>query len=195
MDFDRSYADVPALFGDEPEPLLVDHLERLDRTRPVLDIGAGQGRNSLYLARRGLHVHAIDPSAEAIRQLAAVASDEGLALRADAVGFDDVDGEGYGGVLVFGLIPLLAGDGVERLVASVTRVTAPGGHAFVTAFTTDDPRAATGRWNYLPPGSLAAAFADDFDVEHAWEGLGPWHRHGDGEPERHGMAEVVLRRR
>ena len=215
MDFDGSYASTPALFGESPDALLVDHVHRLDPSRPVLDIGAGQGRNALFLARRGLAVHAIDPSEPAIAQLRLAAADEGLDLRADALSFDAVRAPsgGCGAVLVFGLVPILDRAGVDSLVACVSELTAPGGHAFVTCFTTHDPRyversrswtrgaggtllsPAGAPWTYLEPGELPALFESFFDVAHHRQGLGPWHRHGAGEPERHGVAEVVLRRR
>lgn len=215
MDFDGSYGQTPALFGDRPDALLVDHLGRLDPGRAVLDVGAGQGRNALFLARRGFSVHAIDPSQEAVAQLAAAAAGEGLELRADAVGFETVSAPtgGYGAVLVPGLVPILDRPAIDRLVGCVSGLTAPGGHALISGFTTADPRyiersrawthdahgtlwsPAGQPWTYLDPGELAALFGAAFDVVHRWEGLGPWHRHGEGEAERHGVAEVVLQRR
>jgi trans-aconitate methyltransferase len=53
-DWDQDYASTPDLFGSEPAPILVRHLELLNRSHPVLDVGCGQGRNTLFLARHGL---------------------------------------------------------------------------------------------------------------------------------------------
>ncbi len=44
--FDSAYADTRDLFGGGPESTLVRFADMLDPERPVLDIGAGQGRNS-----------------------------------------------------------------------------------------------------------------------------------------------------
>jgi hypothetical protein len=43
------------------------------------------------------------------------------------------------------------------------------------------------------PNSILVEYAG-LETIHSWEGLGPKHRHGDGPPERHGLAEAVLRR-
>ena len=110
----------------------------------------------------------------------------------------------------FGLIPVLTRPQIGELVGSVDTHLGAGGHLWITAFGTWDPdyqlRAA--EWvaegrnsfrspddrlrTYLEPGELVALFPS-FETIHAWEGLGPEHRHGDGPLERHGMAEAVLR--
>ena len=46
---------------------------------------------------------------------------------------------------------------------------------------------------YLEPGELPKLFRG-FSVVHYEERLGPEHRHGDGPPERHALAEAVMRR-
>ncbi len=214
MNFDSAYATTPALFGVGPDQLLIDHVQLLDPGRPVLDLGAGQGRHALWLGRQGFRVHAVDLSAEAMGQLQQGAIAEGLPLTTEVGGFEAVQRppNGYGTVLVFGLVPILSRDQIAMLVTALGDLVAPGGVALVTAFTTEDPRfgersdawprvgvrshrSPSGlTWTWMAPDELVALFSDDFEVLHHREGLGPWHRHGDGEPECHGMAEVVLRR-
>jgi len=70
MDYDEQYSEVEALFGTSPERSLERFSGRLKRGSTVLDIGAGQGRNALFLARRGITVHALEPSGVAAAELA-----------------------------------------------------------------------------------------------------------------------------
>ena len=51
----------------DPHPWLVAHLWRVSRGR-ALDIACGMGRDSIYLAREGFRVHAIDFSAVALQE-------------------------------------------------------------------------------------------------------------------------------
>ncbi len=221
--YDRSYAADGDLFGEAPEELLVRFLGRLDPGRPVLDIGAGQGRNALPAGRAGLSVEALDPSAVGLDALRRRARDEGLDVQGRLGGFDGHDAPPghYGGVMAFGLIPDLDWEGIHRLADACTRWLAPGGLLFATGFTTADPAVGHFRtaWRtigpnsfadpsdhgggtgspgtrirtYLVPGQVLELFPA-LEVQHHHEGLGPEHRHGDGPPERHARFEVVLRR-
>lgn len=211
--YDDVYLSDAAYFGDLPDPSLVAHFEKLDITRPMLDIGCGQGRHALFLARRGAAVDALDPSMVAVEHVRRAAAEENLHLEVIHGTFRDLkpaDGT-YGTVLVYGLIPMLSRADIHDLTNMVTSALRPRGLLLVTAFGTWDPaypRHATA-WHevgensfrgpdgdlrsYLEPGELRRLFAD-FEVVHAWEGLGPEHRHGGGAVERHGLVEAVLRR-
>ena len=212
-DFDREYGATKDVFGTEPENILVRYVDLLDPARAVLDVGCGQGRNSLFLARRGLNVDALDPSQVAIEQVAQAAKREDLPIRTLRRTFQNLEGNGrrYGGILVFGLIPILTRPQVGEVVLAVDRHLARGGLLFITAFGTWDPdytvraaewteedrnslRSPDGRLRtYLEPGELPSLFPDLAPID-TWEGLGPEHRHGVGPVERHGVAEAVMRR-
>jgi tellurite methyltransferase len=211
--YDDYYRSTPDVFGSAPNQILVERAELIDPTTTALDIACGQGRNSFFLARSGITVHSLDSSVEAVRKVKAVAEKEGLAIRTIHSGFADLQPEagGYGAILVFGLIPDLKREHVAALVALIEKALAPKGLLFITAFGTWDPAFENHRrvWTedsensfcsldgvvrtYLEPGELVALFPG-LEVIHTWEGLGPEHRHGDGAPERHGLAEAVLRR-
>lgn len=212
-DFDREYTTTAHVFGSEPEDALVRFADLIDSARPVLDVGCGQGRNSLFLAGRGLTVDALDPSRVAVEQVAREAIAEGLPIRTIHGTFQKLENadHAYSAMLVFGLIPVLERPQIEDLVEAVGRLLGAGGLLFITAFGTWDPdyavraaewvevdrnsfRSPGGRIRtYLESGELTALFPG-FKTVHIWEGLGPEHRHGDGPLERHGMAEAVLER-
>jgi len=208
-DWDTEYRHTENVFGVDPAPMLERHAELVDEELPALDVGCGQGRNSFFLARRGVEVHALDPSAVAIEQTAAAAEREGLRISPQVGTLAHVrrpDG-GFGSILVFGLIPLLTREQVDEMVESIRSLIAPGGLVFITAFTTEDPKFKAlarrerptgeeydhGSQNYLEPGELRMLFSG-WQVIDYWEGLGPEHRHGDGPVERHGLAEAVFLR-
>lgn len=75
--WDRRFRDHP--WPSTPDPLLVAEVERLPPGR-ALDMGSGPGRNSLWLARQGWTVTAVDASTVGLEQAAQAAAAEGLAL-------------------------------------------------------------------------------------------------------------------
>jgi len=209
--YDAMYAEVAAAFGAHPDPLLAEHWQRLDPALPVLDVGCGQGRNALFLARQGLTVVGIEPSEVAAGATRAAAQAEDLPVTVEVTGFDRFSpAVPMGGVLLFGLFPDLRPKQVDQLVQLCGAWTAPGGRVFVTAFTTEDasyPRYAEGarvgehsfqhpRYGlrtFAEPGELPWLFAG-WTAEHLWEGLGPEHCHGDSPPERHAKTHAVFRK-
>jgi SAM-dependent methyltransferase len=69
--WDARYATDGLVWTAEPNRWLVETLADLP-PGTALDLGAGEGRNALWLARRGWQVTAVDFSAEAIRKGQAV---------------------------------------------------------------------------------------------------------------------------
>ncbi len=69
MTYDAYYNHNKNAFGKEPEKILVEYAHLLNKKEAILDIGAGQGRNTFYLAKLGYSVDAIDTSSVAIESL------------------------------------------------------------------------------------------------------------------------------
>ncbi len=210
--YDAFYAELGDAFGARPDALLLDHRRRIDPARPVLDVGAGQGRHALLLAAEGCDVEAIDPSAVAIRAIEERAAAQGLSVRTAVAGFDTFQptAAAYGAVLIFGLFPDLTRQGIADLLAQVRGWTSAGSLVYVTAFTTDDASYATyargervglhsyvhpdhGLRTFLEPGELPSLMPG-YEVLHHADEIGPEHRHGDGPLERHARATAVLSR-
>ena len=55
-EFDRIYREQRNHFGPEPSEMIKQYISELPLECRVLDVGTGQGRNVLELARRGIHV-------------------------------------------------------------------------------------------------------------------------------------------
>src|SRR5262245_27479932 len=83
-DFDQVYAHANGMFyGEEPSIDLVHFVNSENIVPgPALDLGCGDGRNSLYLARLGFDVTGIDISSVAIAKLRSEAGQQQLELTA-----------------------------------------------------------------------------------------------------------------
>ncbi len=209
--FDKRYRTTDNVFGSRPDRIVEMYAALMSPALPVLDVGAGQGRNAFYLARWGFSVDAIEPAPAGAAAIAEAAERDGTPIRIHECGFEDFDGEpsGYSGVMLIGMTQVLSRDGVASLLERVERWAAPRALIFVTAFTIGDSRyelherewEKVGRHSfaslagevrtYLEPGELRTLFGGYHEV-HYWEGLGPEHSHGDGAPKRHALVEAVF---
>lgn len=82
--FDDEYRKRAPLFGSIPTQVVVRLRALLKDTARVLDLGAGDGRDSLYLLQAGFHVTALDLSGSAIAALKRLAAEKHLEGRLEA---------------------------------------------------------------------------------------------------------------
>jgi 2-polyprenyl-3-methyl-5-hydroxy-6-metoxy-1,4-benzoquinol methylase len=73
------YYQTENLFG-KPYPQLIDFFREIEDKGKVLDVGCGQGRDAIALARLGFDVTGIDHSKVGIDQIKQVALSENLAI-------------------------------------------------------------------------------------------------------------------
>ncbi|MEZ5360748.1 MAG: class I SAM-dependent methyltransferase [Candidatus Zixiibacteriota bacterium] len=210
MSYDNAYKKTSSYFGDDPTDILRDHYMKIDTSRRILDIGAGQGRNALFLARNGFAVDAIDPAAEGLRQIQEIATKESLKIETIVTGFREftADNAPYSAILLFGIIQILSWPDIHDLIARINNWTQPDSLLFISAFSTADPAFAKGikehpsdgnnsyiikngeRRTFLEPNEILTLFPNFTVIEHTEE-LGPMHNHGDGDEHRHGLIHFV----
>ncbi len=213
MGYDEAYKKTEDYFGAEPAPILKRYYHLIDKSKPVLDVGVGQGRNAFFLARNGFSVDAIDPSKAAIDTVSVIAEKEKLPVRAYHCGLEEFKPvvDSYAAILLFGLIQEFEWESILIMVYKAKRWTQKGSLIFVTAFTTADPSffRVAGEWKRIKRNSFASEdgriatflqpdeilqFFGRCEIIHHWEGMGAEHRHGEGPVERHAVVQAVFRR-
>ncbi|WP_094463861.1 SAM-dependent methyltransferase [Pannonibacter phragmitetus] len=78
--WDDRYRGEDYLFGREPNAFLAREAHRLEPGRRVLAVADGEGRNGVFLAGRGLRVHAIDASSVALEKSETLAREVGVGI-------------------------------------------------------------------------------------------------------------------
>ena len=215
MSYDDFYKQIKDVFGREPEKVLTDHIHLFDRSRTILDVGAGQGRHAVYLAKKGFSVDAIEPSGEGVAVIKRQAEAEKLDIRISQTTIEDFSPTVavYSGVLLFGILQILSREAIARLIDRIDEWTRRDSLIFITAWSVDDStykrhkevRAPVGKHSfhinngrddyqtYLEKDEILELFMHCKPVFH-WEGMGPVHRHGTGPAERHARVIAVFRR-
>ena len=78
--WDERYRAAEAAFGLAPTPLVEAWADRFAPGARVVDVGAGEGRNALFLATRGVRTAALDFATEGLKKAAERAAADGLTL-------------------------------------------------------------------------------------------------------------------
>jgi SAM-dependent methyltransferase len=135
--WDTRYATEGFVFGVEPNRFVAEYLADLPPCR-ALDLGSGQGRNAVWLARQGHDVTAVDLSAVARGQAVALAAE--LGVDAEFVAADLTTWEPPAGAFDLVLLAYLQLIPEQRAMvhATAVRALAPGGVVFLIAHHLDN---------------------------------------------------------
>ena len=135
--WDERYSEAGQLWGLEPNRFLVEVAEDLPRGS-VLDLGCGQGRNSVWLASRGFEVTGLDLSPVAVEQGARFAKDVGVDVEFAAADITTWRPEGRTWDVVLLSYIHLPEAGRMKVHATAVESLAPGGRVIVIAHHLDN---------------------------------------------------------
>jgi SAM-dependent methyltransferase len=203
--FDAAYTRSAPLFGMAMSRDLRDYLDEHPAVGSALDLGCGDGRDTLHLLRRGFHVTAVDRSPSAIAALTA-RDDISASMRALLTATHaDVrtwawPQATFDLVVATTLLDHLPADDLAPVVARMAAAAKPDALIFVQVHSTDDP-AVTGNGSksefareirhYFAPNELLDAFRAHVRVL-KYEERTEWDSE-HGAPHAHGFAVLLGR--
>ncbi len=131
-DYEQFYRDHPHGLG-EPTRAFVTFFETYATPRArVLDVGCGQGRDALFIARLGHTVTAVDWSPTGIRDLRRDAARENLAIEAVVADIRDVAWGGpFDVVVVDRTLHMLAPEERSAVLRALLQTTVPGSYLLI----------------------------------------------------------------
>jgi 2-polyprenyl-3-methyl-5-hydroxy-6-metoxy-1,4-benzoquinol methylase len=134
--WNERYLREPSRYGDEANEFVVEAMSGLSPRR-ILDAACGQGRNAVWLARRGHEVTAIDLSDVAVQQGQRLAKAAGVEVDfREADLFEYSSGSRFGAVLLSYL--QLPPESRRRAHDRVKELLSPGGTVVVVAHHADN---------------------------------------------------------
>lgn len=124
----------------EPDELLEEFIDEIPIGR-ALDLGMGEGHNTLWLARRGFETVGIDVSSNTIETAQRLAREREITLEtyvADVREFE-IESEDYALILATTVLHFLLPEEIGELACRIQAGLQPGGIVIASAFTVDDP--------------------------------------------------------
>lgn len=93
------------IYGEEPNPLIVEQIERLRGCNKVVAFAEGEGRNAVFLAREGFDVTAYDLAESGLKKTEKLAEKHGVTVMTKKVDLirDEVEANEFdAAIMVFG---------------------------------------------------------------------------------------------
>lgn len=132
---------------------------------PALDIGAGRGEISLWLANHGIKVDALEPDQQRARSLQARFGSHSIQLHSHDVLAFDIPAEHYAVIIASAVLHFIEAKHHASLAKRLVEGLIPGGMLLAAAFTCDDPSVQDQQdlgeahvRHYFEPGELRLIF-------------------------------------
>jgi len=132
FDYEKYYRENRHGLG-EPTKEFVAFFDDFDRDgASVLDVGCGQGRDALFIARKGHTVVAIDSSPSGIRDLRKDADAEGLSITAYVIDIREFKSrKRFDIILIDRTLHMLPMDDSVTLLGKLLKLSKSGGHVLI----------------------------------------------------------------
>jgi tellurite methyltransferase len=181
------------VFGRDASTFAREILRLLRPRARVLDLGCGEGRDSVFFASRGCQVTGVEMSLEGLRKAERLAAERGVRPRWVCGSLADLPVAGrFDLVYSCGSVHYVARAARARLFRRLRALTAPGGYQAHLVFTDRRVHPEKGeRIDYFAPGELERLYAGWAILKSA-EGVIPCAQ--DGTAHLHSVAVLVGRR-
>jgi SAM-dependent methyltransferase len=160
--FESNYQQDKNYWGVKPSSVIESQLNRLV-TGTVLDLGAGDGRNAIYLAGHGFKVTAVDIAPTGLENIIEKAQNNGVdtfvnTVQADVREFESK--ERFNNVITNFTLHFLGPDHIIPTLEKMADMTMAGGINLIDDFTQNGPLAAKDPSWYLTPDQLTRFYED-----------------------------------
>jgi tellurite methyltransferase len=191
----RAYARTPNeyIWGTQPSELAREVSQLLPPGARVLELGCGEGRDSVFFATCGFKVTGVDVSAAGLHKADRLARAQGVRVR-----WVHVDAAHYAPTgpfdLVYscGAIHYVSRLHRARIIARLKAATHPGGYHTHVVFTDSNVYVEKGeRIDYFAPGELGSAY-EDWLILRCERTLITCTQ--DGTPHRHSVEQLLARK-
>lgn len=192
INFNRYYSNDACYWRLKPSKIVVEIL-KYKKSGNVLDIGAGEGKNSIFLAKNGFNVTAVDVSKEAIKKLKEFALKENVKiniLMEDIINFDFK--EKYDIIISTAMLHFLRKEDIDKVIKSIKENTKEEGLNAITVFTEENPNK---NFPYLFKINELKEAYNDWEVIRYKEFITPLEKHGEkGEWHSHEIAVIIVKK-
>lgn len=123
------------VFGTEPNAFLTSQAHLLHPGASVLAVADGEGRNGVWMAQRGLDVHAVDFSPTALAKARALADQRGVTIRTELADLRHWDWphEAYDAMVAI-FVQFTPPAARDRMFAGMKRALRPGGVLLIEGY-------------------------------------------------------------
>ncbi len=144
MGYDNIYKKNSNVWGDKPNALLQEVYDKAVNTADFLDLGCGQGRDSLFMLQKGFTVTAVDKSQEGINKINGYIKNSKLPLDRITLICEDVENfkikkNKFAIINAFNVLQFLPKIDALSVVERIKKGLISGGYVIISGFIDSGP--------------------------------------------------------
>lgn len=141
IDWEQAYVSNESLWATGPDSLLYNYIKLVPNGK-VLDIGVGEGRNALYLAKKGFSVEGLDISKTAVERCRSASEGENLNLNVYTGDIRDttIQPNTYSLIVATWILHFFTKSEMKNIVERLKNGLTNSGLIYITVFSTQDPQ-------------------------------------------------------
>jgi len=193
LTFEEQYKKEKYYWGLKPNKYVIDIL-KFKKSGTVLDLGVGEGRNAIFLAKKGFNVIGVDISKTGIKKFLEMAKNLNVKVKGVVENITKFKFErNYDVILSIATLHFLKREEIEKLIQQMKFHTTKNGLNIITVFTEDNP---SKDFLYLFKKTELKSFYRDWEIIEYKEFLTSSEKHGkEGKPHKHALAILIARKR
>lgn len=190
--FDDLYKSEELYWGLKPSKIIIEILKYKDRGN-VLDLGCGEGRNAIFLAKRGFNVVGIDISKEGIKKFLYLAKKYEIKVIGKVGDISRLKFRRKFDVIIStSTLHFLQKKEAYNLIKKIKEHTSENGLNAISVFTENNPYK---NFPYLFKRSELYEMYKDWNVLFYKELMTSLEQHNGGEKHRHSIAIIIARKK
>lgn len=192
ISFDKKYKKNDFYLGSKPSKIIIDILN-YKSAGDVLDLGVGEGRNAIFLAKKGFKIDGIDKSKEGIKKFINLTKKEMVSIHAIAGLIEDFNyKKDYDIIISTATLHFLEKENILNVIKKMKEHTKKDGLNVITVFTEENPDK---RFPYLFKKGKLKEFYNDWEILNYKEIITKPEKHGDGPLHHHVIASLIARKK
>jgi tellurite methyltransferase len=184
------------IWGFKADKIVVESIKYIQE-KDVLDLGTGEGKNAIYLARKGFSVLGVDYSPVGLSRMRKRLKELDIKVKIKRVSLEEFSYPmKYSAIFAINTLEFIERKELKHAISSMKTNTLKGGINVIKTITVNDPQYKKRKDRiFLKLGELKK-FYKDWEIIHYREYMGKLEKHTkDNKLHRHAVAEIIARKK
>ena len=197
MKYNKIYKNNSNVWGDDPNKLLQRIYSQVDAGSEFLDLGCGQGRDTLFMLKNGFKVTAVDNSREGIKKIKESVKVEKLSisdinLLCKNIKIFKIEKNKYTIINAFNSLQFLFKKDALKLIKEIKKAIKKEGYIIISGFTAKT--AAIDSRCFFKPQELKKIFSDFNIISYEEKMILDKGHPGKPKPHKHNVVKMIAQK-